>query len=67
MFVLAAQFSSVVKLVCSILAVERPTDIGILCLNSATIFAIKRAVINGEPLISRVTTVTGGACTINRN
>jgi electron transport complex protein RnfC len=45
----------------------RPTDIGILCLNSATIFAIKRAVINGEPLISRVTTVTGGACTINRN
>jgi electron transport complex protein RnfC len=46
---------------------KRPTDIGILCLNSATIFAIKRAVINGEPLISRVTTVTGGACTINRN
>jgi len=44
-----------------------PSDIGILCLNSATAFAIKRAVVNGEPLVSRVTTVTGGACTTNRN
>ena len=44
-----------------------PADIGMLCINIGTTYAIKRAVVNGEPLISRVTTVTGEACGINRN
>ncbi len=44
-----------------------PADIGTVCLNVGTIYAIKRAIIDGEPLISRVTTVTGKACAINRN
>ena len=38
-----------------------PADIGIVCMNVGTIFAINRAVYAGEPLISRVTTVTGDA------
>ena len=46
---------------------QLPADIGIVCLNSGTAFAIKRAVIDGEPLISRITTLTGEACGINRN
>jgi electron transport complex protein RnfC len=44
-----------------------PADLGIVCLNSSTVFAIKRAVIDGEPLISRITTLAGEACDINRN
>jgi electron transport complex protein RnfC len=44
-----------------------PADIGMLCVNIGTTFAIKRAVVDGEPLISRVTTMTGDACGINRN
>ncbi len=44
-----------------------PADIGMVCVNIGTAYAIKRAVIDGEPLISRVTTVTGEACAINRN
>ena len=44
-----------------------PADIGMVCVNIGTAYAIKRAVIDGEPLISRVTTVTGEACGINRN
>lgn len=44
-----------------------PADIGTVCINVGTIYAIKRAIIDGEPLISRVTTVTGKACAINRN
>ncbi|MDG1474597.1 MAG: electron transport complex subunit RsxC [Porticoccaceae bacterium] len=44
-----------------------PMNIGMVCLNIATVFAIKRAVIDGQPLISRVTTITGQACDINRN
>ncbi|HGJ5892053.1 MAG TPA: electron transport complex subunit RsxC [Arsenophonus apicola] len=35
--------------------------IGILMQNVGTVFAIKRAIINGEPLIERVVTLTGGA------
>lgn len=46
---------------------QLPSDIGMVCVNSGTAFAIKRAVIDGQPLISRITTVTGGACRINRN
>ncbi|WP_330959100.1 electron transport complex subunit RsxC [Photobacterium sp. 53610] len=36
-----------------------PADIGIMMQNIGTAHAIKRAVINGEPLIQRVVTVTG--------
>jgi electron transport complex protein RnfC len=44
-----------------------PADIGMVCVNIGTTHAIKRAVVDGEPLISRVTTMTGEACEINRN
>lgn len=44
-----------------------PADIGIVCQNIGTTYAIQRAIRHGEPLISRVTTVTGRACTLNRN
>jgi len=44
-----------------------PADIGTVCVNIGTIYAIKRAVVDAQPLISRVTTVTGKACGINRN
>ena len=37
----------------------RPRDLGLLCLNPATIHSIFKAVIHGEPLISRIVTVTG--------
>ncbi|MGF1757381.1 electron transport complex subunit RsxC [Photobacterium sagamiensis] len=36
-----------------------PADIGIMMQNVGTVHAIKRAVINGEPLIQRVVTLTG--------
>lgn len=36
-----------------------PVDVGVICQNTGTAFAIKRAIIDGEPLISRITTVTG--------
>ncbi|MGB2242306.1 MAG: electron transport complex subunit RsxC [Porticoccaceae bacterium] len=44
-----------------------PADIGMVCVNIGTTHAIKRAVVDGEPLVSRVTTMTGEACEINRN
>jgi electron transport complex protein RnfC len=34
---------------------------GIMVLNVATVFAIKRAIIDGEPLIERIVTLTGDA------
>ena len=37
----------------------RPRELGMLCLNPGTIFSIYNAVIKGEPLISRIVTVTG--------
>lgn len=40
-----------------------PADIGVLCQNVGTAAAIYRAVFLGEPLISRITTVTGEAIT----
>ncbi len=46
---------------------QLPSDIGMLCINIGTTYAIKRAIVDGEPLISRVTTMTGEACGINRN
>jgi len=38
-----------------------PMDIGILCHNVATAAAVYQAVYRGEPLISRIVTITGGA------
>jgi electron transport complex protein RnfC len=38
-----------------------PADIGLVCQNVGTVYAIKRAIIDGEPLISRITTLTGNA------
>ncbi|MFM5566560.1 electron transport complex subunit RsxC [Aeromonas veronii] len=37
----------------------RAVDIGIMVLNVATVFAIKRAIIDGAPLIERIVTLTG--------
>jgi electron transport complex protein RnfC len=39
-----------------------PADIGVVCQNIGTAVAIHRAIEFGEPLISRITTVTGEAC-----
>lgn len=36
-----------------------PADVGVVCQNTGTAYAVKRAVIDGEPLISRITTLTG--------
>ena len=36
-----------------------PSDINVLCHNVATAFAVYKAVFEGEPLISRIVTVTG--------
>jgi electron transport complex protein RnfC len=36
-----------------------PADIGIVCQNVGTLYAIARAILHGEPLISRIITVTG--------
>lgn len=44
-----------------------PADLGIVCHNVGTAEAVFRAVAHGEPLISRITTVTGKACATNRN
>ncbi|PVY69635.1 electron transport complex protein RnfC [Tamilnaduibacter salinus] len=38
-----------------------PADIGVLCQNVGTAAAIHRAVYHGEPLIQRITTLTGDA------
>nr|WP_086940587.1 electron transport complex subunit RsxC [Thaumasiovibrio occultus] len=38
-----------------------PSDIGIVMQNVGTAYAIKRAIINGEPITERVVTVTGDA------
>ncbi|MEC6815843.1 electron transport complex subunit RsxC [Photobacterium toruni] len=39
----------------------RSTSIGVIMQNIGTAFAIKRAIVNGEPLIERVVTLTGEA------
>ncbi|MFZ2542424.1 MAG: electron transport complex subunit RsxC [Gallionella sp.] len=36
-----------------------PTDIGVQCFNVATAYSVYRALAHGEPLLSRVVTVTG--------
>jgi electron transport complex protein RnfC len=38
-----------------------PADLGIVCQNVGTVAAVAKAVFEGEPLISRITTVTGNA------
>lgn len=44
-----------------------PADIGIVCHNVGTLYAIARAILHGEPLISRVVTVTGKGIRQPRN
>lgn len=38
-----------------------PADVGVVCQNTGTAYAVKRAVLDGEPLIARITTLTGDA------
>ena len=44
-----------------------PADLGIVMLNVGTTYAVKKAVIDGEPLIERVVTVTGESITNPQN
>ena len=44
-----------------------PSDIGVVCLNIGTAVAIADAIDKGQPLISRITTVTGEAVDAPRN
>ncbi len=44
-----------------------PADIGIVCQNLGTAVAVYKAVVLGEPLISRITTVTGKALSQPKN
>lgn len=48
-------------------ATASPTDLGYLCVNVATAYATHRALDVGEPLISRVVTVTGAGIRKPRN
>ncbi len=38
-----------------------PAEIGVVCQNIGTAYAVERAVVHGEPLIRRITTLTGEA------
>lgn len=44
-----------------------PADIGVVCHNVGTAYSIHDAIINGRPLISRITTITGEACAQPQN
>ncbi|EGR7967105.1 electron transport complex subunit RsxC [Vibrio vulnificus] len=44
-----------------------PADIGILVQNVGSLYAIKRAVIDGEPMVNRVVTLTGNTFKTPRN
>lgn len=44
-----------------------PAAVGVVCQNVGTAAAIHQAVVEGQPLISRITTVTGQACSEPRN
>ena len=44
-----------------------PSSLGIVCHNLGTAYAINNAITKGEPLISRITTMTGNACTAPQN
>ena len=39
-----------------------PSDLGIICQNVGTLFAMQEAVVQGKPLYERVVTLTGEAC-----
>ncbi|CAL4319337.1 Ion-translocating oxidoreductase complex subunit C [Buchnera aphidicola (Pemphigus immunis)] len=43
------------------------TNLGIVMYNVGTVYAVKKAIIEGEPLISRVVTITGKALTYSGN
>ena len=45
----------------------RSTDIGVLMQNVGTAWAVKRAIVDGEPITERVVTLTGGAIAQPRN
>lgn len=38
-----------------------PADVGIVCQNTGTAYAVYRAIVEGEPLVSRIVTLTGDA------
>ncbi len=40
---------------------KHPTELGIVMQNVGTVFAIKEAIIDGQPLLSRIVTMTGNA------
>ncbi len=44
-----------------------PADIGLVCQNIGTVYAISRAILHSEPLISRIVTVTGQGVQEPRN
>src|SRR5690606_1779681 len=48
-------------------SLAKPTDIGYLCQNVGTAAALFRYLESGQPVTSRVTTVTGGAVAAPRN
>ena len=48
-------------------SLAKPTDVGYLCQNVGTTAALYRYLERGEPVTSRVTTVTGGAIATPRN
>jgi electron transport complex protein RnfC len=48
-------------------SLAKPTDVGYLCQNVGTAAALFRFLASGEPVTSRVTTVTGGAIATPRN
>ncbi|MDD9197411.1 electron transport complex subunit RsxC [Aliivibrio sp. S3MY1] len=45
----------------------RSTDIGVIMQNIGTVFAVKRAICNAEPLIERVVTLTGNSIDVPGN
>jgi Na+-translocating ferredoxin:NAD+ oxidoreductase subunit C len=48
-------------------SLAKPTDVGYLCQNVGTAAALFRYLASGEPVTSRITTVTGGAIATPRN
>lgn len=44
-----------------------PADIGVVAINVGTVYAIQQAIIEGKPLTSRITTVTGEGIETPRN
>jgi len=44
-----------------------PADIGVVCVNAGTTYALYKAIVYGEPLLSRIITLTGSALTRPHN